>query len=316
MIKTTVIALCATAGAVLAMPQFAHSKEGTAVMATENKAIPAPTKSGYNEINGVNYYYEIRGEGEPLLLLHGGLGTIEMFGPVLPTLAGTRQVIGVDLHGHGRTALGERPISMEAMGDDMAELVKRLGYSRVDVLGYSFGSGVAFRMAVQKPQSVRRLAMVSAAFSRDGFYPEILASMGQLDEGMAEMMKNTPMYQSYAAVAPKVEDFPKLLGAMGKYMAKPYDWSADVKALKMPVMLVYGDSDMFRPEHIVEFYHLLGGGLRDAGWMRETMSRNRLAILPDLTHYEIFAAPALAQTVLPFLNGESGVKSWAEQQAK
>jgi pimeloyl-ACP methyl ester carboxylesterase len=111
------------------------------------------------------------------------------------------------------------------------------------------------------------------------------------------------MYQSYAAVAPHPEDFPRLLERMGEMMRRPYDWSADVKSLKMPVMLVFGDADMYRPEHVVEFYKLLGGGLRDAGWMREHMSQNRLAILPNLTHYEIGAAPALAEAVLPFLNG-------------
>jgi len=120
------------------------------------------------------------------------------------------------------------------------------------------------------------------------------------------------MYKSYVAVAPNPADFPKLLDAMGAYMRKPYNWADDVKTLKMPVMLVYGDSDMFRLEHVVEFYHLLGGGLKDAGWMRENMSKNRLAILPDLTHYEMFASPALAHTVRPFLDGKSGAKSWAE----
>ena len=124
------------------------------------------------------------------------------------------------------------------------------------------------------------------------------------------------MYKSYAAIAPDPEEFPKLLDRMGELMRKSYDWSADVKKLTMPVMLVFGDSDMFRPEHIVQFYQLLGGGLKDAGWMRENMSRNRLAILPDLTHYEIFLAPELARTVLPFLNGKSGSKSWAGQVAE
>jgi pimeloyl-ACP methyl ester carboxylesterase len=100
---------------------------------------------------------------------------------------------------------------------------------------------------------------------------------------------------------------------MGEWMRRPYDWSEDVKRLTMPVMLVYGDSDMFQPDHIVSFYQLLGGGLRDAGWMREHMSQNRLAILPDLTHYEIFFAPELAATVLPFLNGETRARSWADQ---
>jgi pimeloyl-ACP methyl ester carboxylesterase len=314
MIRTTMIALLATAAAMFAAP--VHAKEGKTAMETETKATPAPNRSGHLEINGVNYYYKIRGKGEPLLLLHGGLGLIDMFGPVLPALANAREVIGVDLQGHGRTALGERPMSTEALGDDMAALVKALGYSQVDVLGYSFGGMVAFRMAAQRPESVRRLVIASAPFARDGFYPEILEAQAHVGEAMAEMMKNTPMFQSYAAVAPKVEDFPKLLNAMGALMARPYDWSAEAKSLKMPVMLVYGDSDMFRPEHIVQFYQHLGGGLKDAGWMRETMARNRLAILPDLTHYEISDAPVLVQTVLPFLNGQSGAKSWAEQVAK
>jgi pimeloyl-ACP methyl ester carboxylesterase len=130
---------------------------------------------------------------------------------------------------------------------------------------------------------------------------------------MAEAMKDTPMYQSYAAVAPHPEDFPRLLDRMGELMRKPYDWRDDVAKLEMPVMLVYGDSDMFRPEHIVQFYQLLGGGLKDAGWMREHMSKNRLAILPDLTHYEIFMAPELVTAVLPFLDGASKSASWAAQ---
>ena len=129
---------------------------------------------------------------------------------------------------------------------------------------------------------------------------------------MAEALKETPMYKSYAAVAPKPEDFPRLLDQMGAWMRQPYDWSADVAKLKMPVMLVYGDSDMFRLEHVVKFYQLLGGGLKDAGWMREHLSQNRLAILPNRTHYDVFLAPELASTVLPFLAGETKVKTWDE----
>ena len=282
-------------------------------METKATALPVPSRSGHIEANGVSYYFEIRGEGEPLLLLHGGLGSIDMFGPVLPMLAERRQVIGVDLHGHGRTTLGDRKISLIDMGDDMAVILEELGYDQVDVLGYSFGSGVGFRLAVQHPERVRRLALVSAGYARDGFYPEMLPQQAQVGAAMAEAMKGTPMYESYAAIAPNPEDFPRLLDEMGELMRQPFDWSGEVKKLAMPVMLVYGDSDMFRPEHIVKFYQLLGGGLRDAGWMRENMSQNRLAILPDLTHYEIFFAPEMVATVLPFLNGESGSKSWAEQ---
>src|SRR5262249_52289721 len=114
----------------------------------ETGAKSMPVKSGRIAVHGLSYYYEIHGQGEPLLILHGGLGSIEMFGPVLPMLANSRRVIGVDLHGHGRTGLGEREISLIDMGDDMATLLGGLGYTQVDVLGYSLGGGVAFRLAV------------------------------------------------------------------------------------------------------------------------------------------------------------------------
>ena len=282
-----------------------------AIFGLTTMALAAPTKTGRLEVNGVNYYYELHGKGEPLLLLHGGMGSIDMFGPLLPTLAKTRKVIAVDLHGHGRTALGDRPFSLQAMGDDMAAIVKKLGHEQVDVMGYSMGGGVAFRMAAQQPQSVRRLVIVSAGYSDDGFYPELRQMQNAVGAAMAEQMKETPMYKSYMKVAPKKEDFPRLLDTMGNWMRKSYDWSADVAKLQGPVMLVYADGDMFRPEHMVKFYQLLGGGLRDAGWGRETMPKNRLAILPDLTHYDMFTSPRLASTVLPFLNGESDARSWA-----
>jgi pimeloyl-ACP methyl ester carboxylesterase len=273
----------------------------------------AKVRSGHAAVNGLRYYYEIRGEGEPLLLLHGGLGSIDMFGPVLPALTSSRQVIAVDLHGHGRTRLGDRKISLIDQGDDMAALLDQLGYPQVDVLGYSFGGGVAFRLAAQHPAKVRRLVIASAGFAQDGYYPEMLPQQAQVSAALAPMMKDTPMYQSYAAIAPDPSEFPRLLDAMGELMRKPYDFRDDVAKLTMPVMLVFGDSDMFRPAHIIEFYRLLGGGLRDAGWQRENMSKNRLAILPDLTHYEVFLSPLLVSTALPFLDGKSNAPSWKQQ---
>lgn len=195
----------------------------------------------------------------------------------------------------------------------MAGVLKKLGYSKVDVLGYSMGGGVAFQFAAQHSEMVRRLALVSTPFSQEGFYPEMLPMQAAVGSVMLEQMKETPMYKSYVAIAPNPAEFPKLLDAMGAYMRKSYDWSAEVKKLTMPVMLIYGDSDMFRPEHEVKFYQLLGGGLKDAGWQREHMSQNRLAILPNLTHYEMGLAPQMVETALPFLNGQARAKSWDEQ---
>jgi pimeloyl-ACP methyl ester carboxylesterase len=308
--RTRLLAVIGVVAVALAPAATGHTAEQEAIVG-EKRA--TPLKSGRIEANGVNYYYEIHGNGEPLLLLHGGLGSIEMFGPVLPLLAQGRQVIGVDLQGHGRTPLGDRKISVIDIGDDMATILTKLGYKQVDVLGYSFGGAVGLRLAAQQPAIVRRLVIVSAPFARAGFYAEMLPMQAQVGAAMFDQMKETPIYRSYVAIAPNPAEFPRLLDRMGELMRTPYDWSAEVKNLKMPVMLVYGDADMVRPEHIVEFYQLLGGGLKDAGWTREHMSPNRLAILPDLTHYEIFFSPQMATTVLPFLNGQSGSKSWVDQ---
>jgi len=190
-------------------------------------------------------------------------------------------------------------------------VLQKLSLRQVDVMGYSFGGGAALQLAAQHPALVRRLVLVSTPYAENGFFAEMLPQQAAVGAAMADAMKDTPIYKSYVAVAPRPQEFPRLLDAMGEYMRQPYDWSASVKQLAMPVMLVYGDADMIRPEHIVSFYQLLGGGLKDAGWMREHMSKNRLAILPNVTHYEAGTAPILAATVLPFLDG-----AWSAQAAE
>ena len=276
----------------------------------------SPAETGHTLVNGVNYYHEIHGSGEPVLLLHGGLGSIDMFAPVLPAFAKARTVIAVDLHGHGRTSLGDRAIRVQDMADDMAGILGHLDCDTVDVVGYSLGGGVALHLAARHPERVRRLVIISAGYSQDGFHPEMLPQQAQVSGAMADMMKDTPMFLSYKAVAPDVSEFPKLLDAMGALMREPIDYSDAVAKLTMPVMLIYGDADMIRPEHMIDFYHKLGGGLRDAGWMRENMSRNRLAILPDLTHYETFASPLMANMAMTFLDGGGKAPNWAEQVGK
>src|SRR4051812_38953752 len=198
--------------------------------------------NGYIAANGLNYWYETHGQGDPLLLLHGGLFTTELFGPVLTKLAEHRQVIGVHLHGHGRTELGARKIDLVDIGRDLAVVVTALGLKKVDVMGYSFGGGAAFQLAVQHPELVRRLVLVSTPYAQSGFFPEMLPQQAALSGALAGMMKDTPMYKAYVAVAPHPENFPRLLDAMGEYMRQPYDWSDSVRELTMPVMLAYGDA--------------------------------------------------------------------------
>jgi pimeloyl-ACP methyl ester carboxylesterase len=227
-----------------------------------------------------------------------------MFSPIMPSLSKTRQVIAVDLQAHGRTADIDRPLRCEAMADDIAALIKYLGIEKADIMGYSLGGGVALRTAIQHPGIVRKLVVVSATFKRDGWYPEIVAAMSQMGPGAAEPMKQSPMYQMYARIAPKPADWPVLLSKLGDLLPQDYDWSKEVASIQAPTLLVFGDADAVRPEHAVQFFELLGGGKKDAGWDGSGMSKARLAVLPGLTHYNIFSAPALASTVTPFLDAK------------
>jgi pimeloyl-ACP methyl ester carboxylesterase len=256
----------------------------------------------YAAVNGLELYYEIHGSGEPLILLHGGVGAIEMFGEVLPLLAEGRRVIAVDLQAHGRTPDIDRPMTFEAMAEDVAALIEHLGLGEADVMGYSLGGGVALRTAIQHPEVLRKLVLVSTPFKRDGWYPEVLAGMEQMGPAAAEPMKQTPMYQLYSSVAPRPEDWSVLLTKLGELLGQDYDWSEEVTAMEVPAMIVVGDADRVRTSHAVAFFELLGGGKQVAGWDGSGMSGARLAILPGTTHYGIFFSPALAATVSPFLD--------------
>ncbi|MFD8528973.1 alpha/beta fold hydrolase [Streptosporangium canum] len=256
----------------------------------------------YAEINGLSLYFEEHGSGEPLVLLHGGFGSGEMFAPILPALAEGRRVILVDLQGHGRTADVDRPLRPELMADDIAALLKHLGLARADMMGYSLGADVALRATVQHPRAVRRLVLVSTPFRRDGWHPEVVAAMDRMSAEAAETMKQSPIYEPYSRLAPRPQDWPVLIGKMAEMKRQHYDWTTEIPSITAPTLLVFGDADAVRPAHMVEFYGLLGGGLRDAGWDGAGRSIARLAILPGATHYDIPTAPGLAATILPFLD--------------
>lgn len=258
----------------------------------------------YANVNGINLYYSRHGSGRPLILLHGGLMSSELFGPVIPILAESHEVIAVDLQGHGRTADIDRPMDTRLMAGDIAALIDHLGLDRPDLVGYSLGGGVALQTAFQDPDKIRRLVAVSANIRRDAIPPEMLLQQLQVNAAAAEFMKETPMYQHYQEVAPRPQDFPHLLDKMGQSMANDFDFSEQVRGLQVPTLIVAADADMAPPSHYIEVFKLLDGGLRDGGWMGEGRPKggHALAILPGLTHYNIFTSPLLAEVTLAFLD--------------
>ncbi|GIJ25555.1 alpha/beta hydrolase [Micromonospora qiuiae] len=260
---------------------------------------------GYAEVNGVRLWYETHGSGRPLVLLHGGFGAVETFAAIRPALAERRRVIGVDLQGHGRTADVDRPLRYESMADDIAALIANLGLAEADVLGFSLGAGVALRLAIQHRELLRRLVVVSAPCRRQGWFPEVLAGMPEPDEAAGERMRGIPSHQLYQRLAPRPQDWPRLWAKTGELLRREYDWSREVAAMTTSTMLVYADADSVRPAHMVEFFGLLGGGHRDAGWDGRDRPAARLAVLPGLTHYDIVDSPALPAAVLPFLTHSS-----------
>src|SRR2546425_11555303 len=255
------------------------------------------------EVNGIELGYQIFGTGSPLVLLHGGFGSVEMFGPNVELLAAGHRVIGVDLQSHGRSPVADRPMRFETMADDIAALMRQLKLERAAIMGFSLGGAVGLRTAIQHPELVERLVLVSTVFKRTGWYPEMRAGMDAMGPETAGFLMQSPMYQAYQQIAPRVDDWPVLVKQLTEALKIDYDWSAAIPGLSMPVMLVVGDADGIPPSHAVEFFGLLGGGKRDANWDRSGMTHHRLAILPGLTHYDINVAPALSAAVMPFLQG-------------
>jgi len=260
------------------------------------------TKSNLARVNGIELGYQEFGKGTPLILLHGGFGSLEMFGPNIDLLAKARKVIGVDLQSHGRSPAADREMTFEAMADDIAALIRHLGLERAAIMGFSLGGGVALRTAIQHPEVVERLVLVSTVFKRDGWYPEMRAGMDAMGPQTAQFLMQSPMYEAYKNLAPNVNDWPVLVKQLSDRLKVDYDWSADIPRLSMPVMIVSGDADGLPPSHSVEFFGLLGGGLRDAGWDQSGMTKHRLAILPGATHYDINLLPSLPAAVIPFLD--------------
>ena len=225
-------------------------------------------------------YYEVHGQGRPLVLLHGAYMTVDAMGSILPGLAESRRVIVPEMQGHGRTADIDRPITYEGMADDVAALVGHLGIDEADAFGFSMDGGVALQLAIRHPHSVRRLVVASASFTSEGMQPELHEMIPSITP---EMFAGSPIEAAYQELAPNPEDFPTLVEKLKRLDMTPFDWGAEnIRGIEAPTMIVVGDADVVSLEHAVEMFRLLGGG---AMGDLSGFSRHQLAVLPGTAHF-------------------------------
>jgi pimeloyl-ACP methyl ester carboxylesterase len=256
-------------------------------------------QSGYAPVNGLQMYYEIHGTGQPLVLIHGAFSAIgTSFGALLPGLAQTRQVIGLELQAHGRTADIDRPMTAEYLADDIAAAIRHLGLERADLFGYSMGAAVALHVTLRHPQLVRKLVFASATFNMAGVHPGLMEGMGNMTP---DMMFGSPWHDEYMRIAPHPENFAQLFAKKTQMDQGIKDVPAEaIAAIKSPVLIVIGDSDLTRPEHAVEMFRLLGGGV--FGDMAG-LPKSQLAVLPGTTHVSVASqADLLVPMITRFLD--------------
>jgi pimeloyl-ACP methyl ester carboxylesterase len=236
---------------------------------------------GYISVNGLNMYYEIHGKGKPLVLLHGAFSAIgTSFGKILPGLAKTRQVIAFELQAHGRTADIDRPLTLEGMADDVAAALRQLGMEQTDIFGYSMGAGVALHLVIRHPEAVRKLVLASITYNMSGIHPGLMEGLGEMKP---EMMFGSPWHEEYTRLAPHPEDFARLFAKKTQMDRQIKDLPDEtIRAIKAPTLLIIGDSDLVRPEHAVEMFRLLGGGV--FGDTPAGLPNSQLAVLPGTSH--------------------------------
>ncbi len=252
-------------------------------------------RGAYASVNGLNMYYEIHGTGRPLVLLHGALSAIDTsFGKVLPSLAKTWQVIAIEQQAHGHTADIDRPLTIEQMADDTAALLQHIGIEHADIFGYSMGAGIALQIAIGHPDLVRKLVVAAVTYNSDGFHPGLLAGMETLKP---EDLAGSPWQEEYARTAPNPEDWPTLVAKVKQLDREFQDWPAEaIQSIKAPTLVIIGDSDIVRPEHAVEMFRLLGGGVPGdvAG-----LPNSQLAVLPGTTHVTLVERADLLLAIIP-----------------
>lgn len=302
MSRRAMLSIVAAAALALAAPIATPAQE-----VPQMPQLPTPIESGFADVNGVKIWYQTYGKGDPLILLHGGFGSVEMFGPNIELLAEGRKVIGVDLQGHGGTGPLGRPMTFEAMATDVAKLITTLGYEKADVMGYSLGGATALRLAIDHPEVVDRLVIVSAAYAFSNWHDynfEGMKSINADPEATAQSLIGSPMYEAYVAKAPGGADsWVDAVKEVGSLVGVDYDFSAEVPSITAPTLVVVGDWDAVRISAATKLFEMLGGGAQDANWDRSGMGQNHFAVIPNATHYETNTLTAVSEVAIPFLDG-------------
>jgi pimeloyl-ACP methyl ester carboxylesterase len=261
-----------------------------------------PAQSGYAPVNGLKMYYEVYGEGNPLVLLHGAFNTIPMaFGMLIPELSKSRQVIAVEMQGHGRTGDIDRPFSFESMADDVAGLLKYLKKDSADIFGYSMGGCVAWQLAIRHPEAVKKLVIASAVYKYEGWTPETRAILPNITP---EVFEHTPIKSQYDSLAPDPKHWTEFINKMKKFITTPYDFGAEkIRAIKSPTLIIAGDGDGVLPEHVVEMFRLRNGKyMIDFGPPPAT----QLAIFPGTSHISVMMQKDwLVSMMVPFLDART-----------
>jgi pimeloyl-ACP methyl ester carboxylesterase len=253
------------------------------------------------EINGMQMYYEVSGEGDPLIVLHGAYMNIPSMGAIIPKLAESHKVYALELQGHGRTTDIDRPITYQNLADDVAALMDKAGLEKADVFGYSMGAVAGLQLAIRHPDKVNRLVAASVAYDAEGWQPEFKAFIPQMN---VEMILKLPFAEDYRKLAPNPEGFPALAAKLIQLEKEPMAWKADVKALKTPVLIITGDADVNTLEHAVALFRLLGGGVM--GDMGKPLPASRLAVMPATSHTAVIGQADLLHAIIePFLKGET-----------
>jgi pimeloyl-ACP methyl ester carboxylesterase len=249
-------------------------------------------------VNGMQVYYEVTGQGEPLVVLHGAYMDIPSMGGIIPKLAESHRVYAREFQGHGRTTDIDRKITYPNLADDVAAFMDAVGLAKADVFGYSMGGQAALQLAIRHPEKVNRLVAASVGYDLRGWQPEYTAAIPQFT---VEMMLQMPFFKEQADRKP---GFPKLIEKLIQLEKEPMAWEADIRKLKMPVLVIAGDADVSTLEHNVALFKLLGGGMM--GDMGKPLPASRLAVLPATSHTAVITQVALLHAFIePFLKGET-----------